>query len=169
MDTMDAILSRRSIRKYTKEPVPKEVLNQLLEAAMSSPSAGNEKLWHFIAIDDRQILDEIPKYHPYADALRHAPLAVVVCGDLKLEILEGFWLQDCSAATENMLIAAQAKGLGAVWLAIYPRQERVIVIQELLGLPEHVVPLCIVAIGYQAEKKVSENRFDPSRIHWNVW
>ncbi len=169
MDAMDAIFSRRSIRKYTKEAVPEDIINQLLEAAMSAPSAGNEKLWHFIVVNDRQILDEIPKYHPYADALRQAPLAIVVCGDLNLEILEGFWLQDCSAATENMLIAAQAKGLGAVWLAIYPRQERVVVIQKLLGLPSHIIPLCVVAIGYPAEKKSSENRFDPSRIHQNVW
>ena len=169
MDAMDAISSRRSIRKYTKEAVPEDIINQLLEAAMSAPSAGNEKPWHFIVVNDRQILDEIPKYHPYADALKHAPLAIVVCGDLNLEILEGFWLQDCSAATENILIAAQAKGLGAVWLAIHPRQERVVVIQKLLGLPSYIMPLCVVAIGYPAEKKSRENRFDPSRIHQNVW
>ena len=169
MDAMNAILSRRSIRKYKKKAVPEDIINQLLEAAMSAPSAGNERLWHFIVINDRKILDEIPKYHPHADALRHAPLAIVVCGDLNLEILEGFWVQDCSAATENMLIAAQAKGLGAVWLAIYPRQERVVVIRKLLGLPSHIMPLCVVAIGYLEEKKSRENNFDPSKIHQNMW
>ena len=169
MDAMDAVLLRRSIRRYTTKTVPKEVINQLLEAAMSAPSASNEKPWHFIVIDDHRILNEVPKYHHYSNSLKHAPLAIAVCGDLNLEISKGFWVQDCSAATENMLIAAQAKGLGAVWLAIYPRQERVIATQKLLGLPSHVIPLCLVSIGYPAEENTRKNRFDPSRIHKNVW
>jgi len=169
MDAMDAILSRRSIRKYTAEPVPEKVVNELLEAAMSAPSASNEQPWHFVIINDRRILDEIPKYHPYSKMLSEASLAIAVCGDLKLEISKGFWIQDCSAATENILIAAHTKGLGAVWLAIYPREERVKPTQKLLGLPDHVVPLCLVSIGYPAEKKPRVNRFDPSRIHRNRW
>lgn len=152
MDAIDAILSRRSIRKYTADPVPENVVNQLLEAAMNAPSASNQQPWHFIVINDRGILDKIPKIHPYSNMLKEAPLAIAVCGDLQLEINKGRWIMDCSAATQNILIAAQAKGLGAVWLGVYPVEERVTGIQELLGLPEHIIPLCIVSVGYPAEK-----------------
>ncbi|MBA7622516.1 NADH dehydrogenase [subsurface metagenome] len=169
MEAMDAILSRRSIRRYTAESVPEKVIQELLEAAMSAPSANNEQPWHFIIINDRRILDEIPKYHPYSYMLKEAPLAIAVCGDLKLETMEGYWVQDCSAATENILIAAQAKGLGAVWLGIYPREERAAAIQKLLGLPEHIIPLCLISIGYPAEKKTRANRYDLSRTHHNQW
>lgn len=169
MEAMEAILSRRSIRRYTAEPVLEKVIQELLEAAMSAPSANNEQPWHFVIINERQILDEIPKYHPYSYMLREAPLAIAVCGDLKRETVKGYWVQDCSAATENILIAAQAKGLGAVWLGIYPREERAIAFQKLLRLPEHIIPLCLVSVGYPAEKKPHANRYDPSRIHHNRW
>lgn len=169
MNAMDAILSRRSIRKYTAEPVPEKVINELLEAAMSAPSADNEQPWHFVVISDRRILGEMANYHPYGKMLAGAPLAILVCGDLQLELDKGFWVQDCSAATENVLIAAQTKGLGAVWVGIYPIEERVIFIRKLLGLPEHIIPLCLVSIGYPAEKKPRANRYNSSRIHYNQW
>lgn len=169
MDAMDAILSRRSIRKYTPEPVPETVIDELLEAAMSAPSANNEQPWHFVIIDDRQILDEIPKYHPYSRMLKDAATAIAVCGDLQSGASEAYWVQDCSAAAENILIAANAKDLGAVWLGVYPREERVTAIQKLLGLPARVIPLCLVSIGYPAEKKPRANRYDSSRIHHNQW
>jgi nitroreductase len=102
---MEAILSRRSIRKYTKEPVSESTVKNILEGAMSAPSAGNEQPWHFIIIDDRKILDEIPKVHPYSQSVKTASVAVVVCGDQKLEVYKDFWVQDCSAATENIMIA----------------------------------------------------------------
>ena len=169
MSTIDDILSRRSIRKYTAEPIPETVINELLEAAMSAPSANNEQPWHFVVINDRRILDEIPKYHPYSSMLEEAPLAIVVCGDLRSEMNKMYWVQGCSAATENLLITAKAKGLGAVWLGVYPREDRVTGIQKLLGLPEHVKPLNIVPIGYPAETKPPANRCDSSRIHHNRW
>lgn len=169
MDTMKAILSRRSIRKYTKEPVPDSVVKEILEAAMSAPSAGNEQPWHFVVINDREILDAIPAFHPYSQPLTMASVAILICGDLTLEIHKDFWMQDCSAATENILIAVQAKGLGAVWLGIYPRPERVLGMQKLLGLPAHVIPLAVIPIGYPAENKLPADRFDTSRIHYNRW
>lgn len=169
MDAIEAILSRRSIRKYTSEPVPSEVVEELLKAAMSAPSAGNEQPWHFVVIDDRQILDEIPKFHPYSEMLKEALVAVLVCGDLKEEKHKGYWIQDCSACTMNMLIAAHAKGLGAVWLGIYPVEERVKGMRRLLGIPEHVVPLSLISIGYPAEKKPPSNRYNASKIHHNHW
>jgi nitroreductase len=169
MEAMEAILSRRSIRRYTDEPISEKATQELLEAAMSAPSASNEQPWHFVIIDERQILDDIPQYHPYSAMLREAPLAIAVCGDLKRETMKGYWIQDCSAATENILIAAQAKDLGAVWLGVFPREERALAIQKLLGLPEHIIPLSLVSIGYPAEKKPRANRYDPSRIHHNRW
>ena len=169
MDAMDAILSRRSIREYTPEPVTEEVMNELLEAAMSAPSSHNRQPWHFVVINDRGILAEIPQFHPYSSMLRRAPVAITVCGDLELDEGTGFWVQDCAAATENILIAAQAKGLGAVWLGIYPREERCLALKKLLGLPERVIPLSLVAIGYPAQIKPRVNRYHLSRIHHNRW
>lgn len=169
MDAMEAILSRRSIRKYTKEPIPEKVLKEILEAAMSAPSAGNEQPWHFIVIHDREILDEIPKIHPYSQSLKSASVAILVCGDLELEQHKDFWIQDCSAATENILVAVCAKGLGAVWLGVYPRAERVSGIRKLLSIPDHVIPLAVIPIGYPAEEKPPAIRFNASRIHHNKW
>jgi nitroreductase len=166
---MEAILSRRSIRRYTPDPVPEEVIQELLAAAMSAPSASNEQPWQFVVIDDRHLLDEIPKFHPYAGMLKQAPLAIAVCGDLKLEMMSGYWIQDCSAATENLLLAAHAKGLGAVWLGVHPREERANSVGELLGLPEQVRPLCLISIGYPAEQKPPSHRYDASRVHRNRW
>ena len=169
MDAMNAILSRRSIRRYTNQPVSDEVMKELLEAAMSAPSAGNEQPWHFVVIDERKILDEIPKYHPYSQMLKDAPAAIMVCGDETLQKYEGYWVQDCSAATENILIAAQAKGLGAVWLGVYPIEDRVVALRKLLGIPEHVIPFSLISVGYPAEQKPRSDRYDDSRIHHNQW
>ncbi|GAI33467.1 unnamed protein product, partial [marine sediment metagenome] len=124
MDAMEAILARRSIRKYTKQPVSDEVLKELLEAAMCAPSAGNRQPRCFVVINGRKILDEIPKYHPYAEMLKEAPMAILVCCDRDLQMGD-YGVQDCSAATQNILLAAHAKGLGAVWLGTYPEEQRV--------------------------------------------
>jgi len=169
MEAMEAILSRRSIRKYTADPIPEELINDLLKAAMSAPSASNERLWHFIVIDDHGILDKIPEFHPHSSMLKYAPLAIAVCADLELEINRGCWALDCSAATQNILIAAQAKGLGAVWLGIYPSEERITGMRKLLGLPQQVIPLSVVSIGYPAEEKSPKDRYDASRVHHNSW
>ena len=169
MEAMDAILSRRSIRKYTEQPVSDEAIHELLKAAMSAPSAGNQQPWQFLVIRERSILDEIPKYHPYSAMLKEASVAILVCGDLKSEKHKGYWVQDCSAATQNLLVAAQAKGLGAVWLGVYPREDRVAGIRKVLGLPEHIVPLSLIPVGYKGEEKPPANRYDPSRVHHDGW
>ena len=169
MDAMNAILSRRSIRSYTDQSISDETIKELLEAAMSAPSAGNEQPWHFVVIRERKILNEIPKLHPYSRMLEHAPVAVLVCGDDQLEKYKGYWVQDCSAATENILIAAQGKGLGAVWLGVYPIEDRVTGIRKLLGIPEHVTPFSLISIGYPAEQKPPSDRYDASRVRHNRW
>ena len=165
---MDAILSRRSIRKFTAREVSTDAVEYLLRAAMSAPSAGNQQPWHFVIIRDRVTLDRIPTIHQYAAMMKEAPVAILVCGDLELEKNEGFWIQDCSAATENILIAAESRGLGAVWVGIYPRNN-VDAFQQLFNLPGSVIPLSIVAVGWPGEKKSPSDRYEKSRIHHEKW
>jgi nitroreductase len=166
---MSAILERRSVRKYTEQEVSEELIEKLLMAGMSAPSAGNEQAWQFIVIKDKNILNEIPKFHPYSQMLKAVDVAIVVCGDLNLEKFEGYWVQDCSAATQNILLMAQEMGLGSVWLGVYPLEDRVSSLKELLGLPESVIPLSILPIGYPAESKEPNNRLDTTRIHRDRW
>ncbi len=169
MEAIEAILSRRSIRKYAPGTIPDETVTELLVAAMSAPSAGNEQPWQFVVIRDRHLLDQIPGVHPYARMVEEADLAILVCGDAQLETHAGYWVQDCAAATQNLLLAAHAKGLGAVWLGVYPREERVAGIRKLLGLPQQVTPLALVPIGLPAEDKPPSNRFHADRVHHDGW
>ena len=169
MDAMEAILSRRSIRRYTSQPVPDGVVRELLEAGMSAPSAGNEQAWQFVVITDRGVLDEIPGFHPYAEMLKEAPVAILVCGDQRLEKYKNHWVLDCSAATQNILLAAHAKGLGAVWVGIYPTEDRVRRMQKLLSLPGHVLPLSLIPLGYPAEQVPRTDRYDAGRVHYDGW
>jgi nitroreductase len=169
MDALEVIFSRRSVRLYTSKPVSRQALHEILRAAMSAPSAGNERPWHFIVLTDRAILDEIPKFHPYSAMLKYAQAAILVCGDLTLERHAGYWVLDCAAATQNMLLAAHAKGLGAVWCGVYPTEDRVQNLRQLLKLPEHVVPFSLVPLGFPAEVKETPDRFEGSRVHENKW
>ncbi len=169
MDATDLLLTRRSIRKYTKEAVSDEAITMLLEAAMAAPSAGNQQPWHFVVIRDREILDEIPKLHPYAQMVKEAPVAIVVCGDERSVKYRAYWPQDCAAAAENLLLAAHANNLGAVWCGVYPNEERVRPLRELLGIPQGVFPFCLIAIGHPDEEKPPAERFDASRVHADRW
>jgi len=169
MKTIEAILSRRSIRQFTNQPVSAELVDQLLEAAMQAPSARNTQPWHFVCMDDRKLLNAIPHFHPYAQMLGQAPLAIVVCGDTTLEGNIHYLNQNCSAATQNILLAAHALGLGAVWLGIFPREQRVDGLRELLKLPETILPISLVALGYPAEHPDRVARFKRERIHRNGW
>ena len=169
MDTLDAIFTRRSIRKYTDRAVPDDLVSQLLKAAMAAPSAGNEQAWQFIVIRDRALLDAIPKFHPYSAMLKYASMAVLVCGDLTLEKYKGYWVQDCSAAAQNLLLAATAQGLGAVWTGVYPMEDRVAGMRKLLNLPEHVIPLSLLPIGYPAEQPAQTDRFNTERVYKDRW
>jgi len=169
MDAITAIKTRRSIRKYKDKPVPDDVIDQLLEAGMMAPSAGNEQPWQFIVIKDREILDKVPTVHPYSKMITQAPVAILVCGDTRMEKHPGFWVQDCSAATQNILIAAHAMGLASVWLGVYPAGDRVEGISGLFGLPENVFPLSLLPIGYPDEEKPQPERFDRSRVKIDKW
>lgn len=170
MDALEALFTRRSIRRYTDELVSDQAIETILRAAMQAPSAVNMQPWHFVVIDDRKLLDRIPGFHPYSSFLREAPAAIVVCGDLERDGLDAsYWVQGCSAATENLLLAAHAIGLGAVWLGVYPRRERIEGLRRLLQLPDNLVPLNIVSLGHPAESPEQFDRFDPSRVSRNVW
>ena len=166
---MKSILGRRSIRKYTSQAVPDSQIQQLVQAAMAAPSAGNEQPWEFVVIRDRATLNAIPKFHPYSLMLYEASVAILVCGDLSREKYSGYWVQDCAAATENMLLAAVELGLGAVWLGVHPTEERVTALRKLLRIPETVVPFSLVSIGYPAEQQKPSGRFDAARIHYDTW
>ena len=169
MDVIKAIMTRRSIRKYRNMPVDEDVIEQLLKAAMAAPSSKNEQPWVFVVIDDRSLLGEIPAFHPYAAMVKEAPIAILVCADTAAFLSENIWVQDCAAATQNILLAAHGLGLGAVWLGIHPREERMAGMTHLLKLPDTIIPFSLVVLGHSAEGKPPSNRFDISRIHRNVW
>ena len=169
MDAMDTILTRRSIRQYTPAPVSDEHIEALLRAGMAAPTAGNQQAWEFVVIDDRALLDAVPSVHPYAQMCAEAPLCLAVCADPSRERYPGFWVQDCAAATQNILLAAHALGLGAVWLGIAPSGDRAHHVAELLKLPAGIEPLALVAVGHPAESKHPEDRYDPAKTHHNQW
>jgi len=169
MDTLEAIRTRRSIRKYQDKPVPEELIQKVLAAAMSAPSARNAQPWQFIVVTDRKLLTEISQINPNAHMAAHAPAAILVCGDLSLEKSQGYWMVDCAAAVENLLLAAHALGLGAVWTGIYPRQPRIDGFRRLLGLPENVIPHSLVPLGYAAEQRPSEDRYKAERVRRDRW
>jgi len=170
MEALEAIFTRRSIREYTDQPVSDELVQELLAAAMQAPSAGNQQPWHFVVVTDRNQLDALADALPFGKMLKIAPLGVVICGDESRARYRDFWVQDCSAATQNLLLAAHTRGLGAVWLGVYPLQERVASVKQVLGLPDQVMPLCVVPLGYPAVKREPPaRRYDSARIHANRW
>lgn len=170
METMEAILTRRSVREYIKKgAISDKTIKELLEAGMSAPSAGNEQPWHFIIINEPPILEKVPTFHNHSQMLKDASIAILLCGDLNLDKHEGMWIQDCAAATQNILLAVRAKNLGSVWLGIYPREKRIIGMRTLLNIPDNVMPFSLISIGHPAVEQKKENRYDYSRIHYNKW
>jgi nitroreductase len=166
---MQAIMSRHSVRSYTAELVSDEMIERLLRAAMQASSSTNEQPWHFIVIRERAILDAVPSFHQFAKMLPQTSVAVLVCGDEALENMPGRWVIDCSAAAENLLLAAHALGLGAVWLGIYPNDQRVAGMRRLIEMPESVHPLALIPIGYPAVETPASERYQASRVHQDRW
>ena len=171
MDALEAIFTRRSVRRYTAQDISTEQIETLIQVGLCAPSAHNEQPWHFIVIRDRTILDEIPNIHPYSQMLKQAPAAICVCADETLEkdSGSGYWVQDCAAATENILIAANALGLGACWLGVHPRLPRIEAIKTLLRLPDSITPFCLIALGYPDQAGQTAHRERPQRVHHNHW
>ncbi|HEY8421575.1 MAG TPA: nitroreductase family protein [Thermoclostridium sp.] len=169
MDVIDAIMTRRSIRKFTGQVISDEQLNLLLKAGFQAPSAHNYQPWHFIVIKEKETLEKIAGMHPYAKMLPQAGCGIIVCGDVNKESREGFLVEDCSAAIQNILLAAHGIGLGAVWCGIYPDTDRTNAISGILKLPGNIIPVGLVAVGHRNEEKEAADRFDSTRIHYDKW
>jgi nitroreductase len=167
---LDNIMTRTSVRDYTDQPVEQAKVEQLLRAGMAAPTAVNKQPWHFVVLNTREALDRMASANPRAGMLKRAPLAIVVCGDLQ-KTLDGkgqeYWIQDCSAATENILLAANALGLGAVWTALHPMEDRTKAAVEALGLPSHIVPLCTIVIGYPKGQTQPKDKWKPENVSYN--
>ena len=166
---MNAIYTRRSIRKFTDESVPVEKVFEFIRAGMNAPSAGNERPWSFIVVDDREKLNATTEVHPYSKMLKEAPVAIVVCGDRSLEKHENYWVQDCAAATENILLEIADQGFGGVWLGVHPKIDVANGIRKIFDIPDAINPFCIIALGHPAEEKPPKNEFLKERIHLNSW
>ena len=169
MDALETIHTRRSIRKYAETPVSDEQVKALLDAAMSAPTAGGVQGWHFVVITDRALLDSIPDIQPYTLAIRQAPLAILVCGDTTSERYGNYWVQDCSAAMQNILLAARAMNLGSLWCGIHPIPEREAHFSERFKLPAHVRPLGLAIIGHTEQPFERKERYDETKVHHNTW
>jgi nitroreductase len=169
VDCLEAIASRRSVRRYTDEPVSEEHVQALLHAAMAAPSAGNQQSWRFVVVTDREQLQRLSEATPYCRMLATAPLGIVVAGDTRDEKHPGYWVQDCSAAIENLLLAVRALGLGAVWIGVHPVAERVDNVRRACGIPEGIVPMSMISIGHPAEDKPPAERFEASYVHRDRW
>ena len=168
---LENIHNRKSVRQYTAEPVSEEHIQTLLKAAMAAPSAVNYQPWRFVVVTEREQLDAMAEVLPFARMLKQAPLAIIVCGEtLWFEGKENiFWQQDCSAATQNLLLAAEALGLGAVWTGVYPDPQRSAELSAFLGLPETVQPLCAIPIGHPAGDDKPKDKWKPENIHYGKW
>jgi nitroreductase len=169
MEGLETIMTRRSVRAFTEKPVEDGDVETLLRAAMAAPSAGNQQPWRFVVVTDRDTLERMSTTSPFAECLKEAPLAIVVCADQTVEKHVGFWVQDCSAATQNILLAAHGLGLGGVWLGYYPVRERVGALSSLLGLPDGITPLCVVPIGYPSEDLAPAQRYEEAHVHFGRW
>lgn len=168
-DALTVIHNRKSVRKYLNKPVTKEQIEVLLKAGMASPTAGDKRPWAFVVITEPAMLDTLSLSSRGTKMLSSAAAAIAVCGDTSMGFKSEVWVQDCSAASENILLAAEAIGLGAVWTGIYLNEEPTKYVKRVLGLPPEVYPLNIISIGYPTGAEKPKNKWDPTRIHWEKW
>lgn len=170
-EVLENIMTRTSVRKFTDQPIKEDVFNLLLKAGMAAPSAVNAQPWAFVVVTDREVLDALNEIKPWFN-LSTAQGAIVVCGDMN-KALEGngreYWIQDCSAASENILLSAHALGLGAVWCGVYPGDEIVKGVSSVLSLPENIIPLNVITLGYPAENPAPKDKFKSENIHYQKW
>ncbi len=169
MEFFETIRTRRSIRSFKKNLVPAELLDQVIRAAMLAPSAGNQQPWHFIVVTDREQLDQVPTFHPYCKMITKAPAAIVICGEPDGKKWPAFWAQDCSAAAQNLLLAARALGLGTVWAGVFPEEDRMSGARKLFGIPDSVFPFAIIPIGWPNGDFKEIDRYRSELIHSDQW
>ena len=165
-ERLSIIFARRSIRAYTGEAISAEDIESLLQAGMAAPSGSNRKPWHFVAVTDRATLQALGERHPYGRMIANAALGIAVCGD---PAVSEWWVQDCSAATENILVAAAGLGLGAVWLGCHGRPEREQVVRDVLGIPQEIGVLSLLSIGHPAEDKEARTQYEAQKVHRDAW
>lgn len=169
---LNNILERTSVRSYLDKSIEEDKIEKLLRAGMAAPTAVNKQPWHFVVVTDKSLLQKLAKANPYAEMVARAPLAIVVCGDMT-KALDGnareFWVQDCSAASENILLAATGLGLGSVWTGTYPSEERCTAVSEVLGLPETLIPLNTIVIGYPDGEVTPKDKWQESNISYNMY
>lgn len=164
MDLYDGIISRRSIRKYKDKKIPEEIIKKIIKAGMYAPSSRNKRPWFFIVIKNKKILKKIADFHPYAKMLYEAPCAILVCGNLKIQEVEGYLALDCSAATQNILLSSLSFGIGSCWIGLYPRKERMDFIRKLIDLCETMIPISLISLGYPDEEKETPERFEKEKF-----
>lgn len=169
---LENIMTRVSVRQFTGEKISDEQIDILLRAAMAAPSAINKQPWAFIVVTDEALIAKLGEALPYSRCSNKPACAFIPCGDLSKAIegeMAAFWINDVSAATENLLLAAHAMGLGAVWTGLHPDMNRAAMVQQMLGLPEHIIPLCVVPVGVPAEQPEVKDKYKPENIHFNKW
>lgn len=169
MNIIEALLNRRSIRKYKNNKIEKDKIDTILKAAMYAPSAMNLQAWHFIVIDDQSVLVETIKSIPHAELLKQTPAAILVCGNSEIEKNESWMLQNCSASIQNILLAAHGLGIGTCWIAIHGMPEVVSNVVKQFNLPKNVVPIALISLGFPDETVTAEERFKENKIHYNKW
>lgn len=169
MNFQDVVMTRRSIRNYNDKPVSSELIDQIIRAAMAAPSAGNQQPWHFIVLRDREKLDTVPSFHPYSKMVQKAQVAVLICGDPDGKKWPTFWAQDCSAATQNLLLSARDLGLGTVWAGVYPDEARMTGFRKLLDIPENIFPFALVPVGWPKDGFQQQDRYNPALIRFDSW
>ncbi|MBT3243762.1 MAG: nitroreductase family protein [Bacteroidetes bacterium] len=166
MELYNGLLTRRSVRKYENRPVDKELITSILKAAMYAPSANNTQPWHFLVSRDKEIFKGFLESHPHSKMLMEAEWGILVLRNRDLQYTQGYGTTDCSAATQNILLAAHALGLGACWIGTYPRENRMAYLKEAFDLPDHLEAFAMVSIGWPASEPVQPNRFNENRIIW---
>lgn len=171
MEFLDIIYQRRSIREFTDATIEKEKMIEIIRAGMAAPSSENEQPWHFVVVDDREVLKEMSDFMWAAPVLKKCTCAIIVCADIENinNPDDGWWIQDCSATTQNMLLETEYQGLGGVWIGVYPEKDFVDSMVKVLGTPEKVIPFAIVAIGHKAVLKEPIKRYYSDRVWRNGW
>lgn len=169
MDVLDAIFTRRSIRKFTGEQVSEENLKTILKAGFSAPSAHNYRPQHFVVVREKSTLESITSFHPYCKMLPNAGCGIIVCGDTKKQNVTGFLVEDCSASIQNMLLAAHGLGLGAVWCGLYPHDQLTKPMAELLKLPSTIIQIGLVVLGHKDQEREAPDRYEGEKVHFEEW
>lgn len=166
-EVINNIMARKSVRSFTGKTVEQQKTDMLVKAAMAAPSGRDKRPWEIIVVNDKEILNKLAKELPSGRIIGGAPMAIIIAGDVSIS--SDLWIMDCSAAAQNLLLTAQALGLGAVWTAAYPSDKNVKAVQKALSLPENVIPLTVIPVGYPKGDTKAKDKFDKKKIHYNKW